>query len=151
MAKKTSNLKVVQQQTHTEDELQAKREREEAWKKREAEEETWKLSRVEITNRVRTLRLQLERFRTQLEGMTFDVVTEDIPRSVDYTTGNRSYPLGLVEAFDPCIEGHYQRLDSAIARDLTDDLCDLEWKLAETSFHIGALGGVCLKRRYRPR
>jgi hypothetical protein len=69
MRKKTSNLQVIQQQTGTERE-QLKG------------EESWKLTRSEITARARALRVALETYRSQLEGMSFDVVAGEVPWSV---------------------------------------------------------------------
>jgi hypothetical protein len=138
MAKKTSNLKIVEQQTKAE--WQAKYEREKVAKELKEEEESWRLTRPEITARVRALRAELDSFRAQLEGMPFDVVTSDIPVSVDY--GDRPYPSELTEAFDPAIKGHYDRLEKATAHDLQDDLGALRWETAETSFQIGVLAGA---------
>ena len=75
MAKKTSNLKIVEQQTKAE--WQAKYEREKVAKELKEEEESWRLTRPEITARVRALRAELDSFRAQLEGMPFDVVTSE--------------------------------------------------------------------------
>ena len=73
--------------------------------------------------------------------MPFDVVTSDMPLSVDY--GNRPCPSELTEALDPAIKGHYDRLHKATAHDLNqDDLGALKWKTAETSFQIGVLHGA---------
>ena len=137
MARQTSNLKIVEQQTEEE---RAKYERQKLNKQRDEEEESWRLTRSEITARVRALRAQLEAFRAQLEGMPFDVVTEDIPLSVDY--GDGSYPAELTEALDPAIQGHYDRLKKATTGALEDDLGALRWKTAETSFQIGVLAGA---------
>jgi hypothetical protein len=79
---KTSNLKIVEQQTKAE--------------QRDKEEESWRLTRAEITARVRAIRAQLEAFRAQLEGVPFDVVTNDMPVSLDY--GNR-----------PCLQNSQKR------------------------------------------
>ena len=134
-----AKLKIVEQQTEAE--LQAKYEREKASKQRDEEEESWRLTRAEITARVRAIRAQLEAFRAQLEGVPFDVVTNDMPVSLDY--GNRPCPSELTEALDPAIKGHYDRLHKATAHDLElqDDLAALKWKTAETSFQIGVLAG----------
>ena len=97
MAKKISNLKIVEQQTEAE--LQAKYERAKAAKQRDEEEDSWRLARPEITARARALRTELEAARARLEGMTFDVVTDDMPHSL----GNykRVCVTDLVDAFDP--------------------------------------------------
>jgi hypothetical protein len=88
---KTSNLKIVEQQTKAE--------------QRDKEEESWRLTRAEITARVRAIRAQLEAFRAQLEGVPFDVVTNDMPVSLDY--GNRPCPSELAESAGP---RHYRPL-----------------------------------------
>jgi hypothetical protein len=50
--------------------------------------ESWKLTRVEIASRVRNVRLELETFRTRLEVMPFDVVTDDT-RGLSITSTGR--------------------------------------------------------------
>jgi hypothetical protein len=63
---------------------------------------------------VRNGRLELETFRTRLEGMPFDVVSGgECPRSVDYI--NDLDPLDLAEMFNSIISGRYERLKNAIA------------------------------------
>jgi hypothetical protein len=137
--KKTSNLKIVQQQTEAE--AEARREWDKAFDNRREEEKSWRLTRPEITSRAHQVRVTLEMYRARLEGMPFDVVTGDIPRSVDYVDAPEPYEIA--EAFDPCIEGHYERLEKATAHDLLqNDLGDLKWKTAETAFQIGVLAGA---------
>ena len=137
MAKKISNLKIVEQQTEAE--LQAKYEREKAAKQRDEEEDSWRLTRPEITARVRALRTELEAARARLEGMTFDVVTDDIPHSLD--NYKRVCVTDLVDGFDPCIPGHFKRVE-AVLGEMQDDLSNLKWQSAETAFHIGILAGA---------
>lgn len=61
--KKTSNLKIVQQQTEAD---HAKYEQEKAEKKRKQEEENWRLTGQEISARARALRIELEAARARL-------------------------------------------------------------------------------------
>jgi hypothetical protein len=51
--------------------------------------------------------------------------------------------IELMEDFDPCIPGHYKRLDEAIPDDnrLVDDLSALKWQTAETAFQIAIFAG----------
>jgi hypothetical protein len=142
MAKKSSNLKIVQQQIPTEAELQAKYEREKGYKEREQEEESWRLTRPEITARARAVRAQLEAARARLEALTFDAVIDDeIPQSLD--KGDRGYVIDLVEDFDPCISGHYKRVENVVANsDVHDDLSALKWQTAEAAFQIGIFQGA---------
>ena len=120
MAKKNSHLKIVEQ----DDSL----------------EEIWKLTRKEIAERARTLRLELETYRERLEGMPFDVVTDDCPHSVDYVDG--SYPINLAEAFNPHIAGHYDWLEKALVGNHDVRLCRLKIETADTAFQIGVLAGA---------
>ena len=136
MAKKTSNLKIVEQPTEAE---RAAKER--AGKQREIEEKSWRLNRFEITARVRALRAELEEYRTRLEGMPFDAGTSGgvAPPSLGY---DGHEPDQLAEAVNPCIAGRYERLEKAIPADCQDDLSELKWAMAETSFHNGVLAGA---------
>jgi hypothetical protein len=129
MAKKTSNLKIVQQQTPTEDELRAH------------EEDSWRLTRSEITGRARALREELEAARARLDGMTFDVITDDIPHSLN--NYEKRCVTELVDAFDPCIEGHFKRVEDLVGESCVhDDLSNLKWQTAETAYQIGMLAGA---------
>jgi hypothetical protein len=132
---KNSNLKIVQQQTAGEIESRAERERE-----KDQRENSWKLARQEIGNRVRKLRLELETYRSRLEGMTFDVVTGDTPWSVDSV--NSPYPLDLAEMFNPCIPGRYDPMYESISHEWKDELFNLKSETADTAFQIGVLAGA---------
>jgi hypothetical protein len=141
MARKDSNLKIVEHQTEAE--LQAKYEREKAARRRDEEEDSWRLTRPDITALVRALRAQLEDYRYQLEAMTFDIIAVDTPPSIE--RGQDAYPGQLAEAFNPSLKGHYKRLSEALPSDdrlLHDDLSNLSLETAETSFHIGVLAGA---------
>src|SRR5687767_868080 len=112
MVKKTSNLKVLQQPTPTEAELQAKYEREKLHEEREQEENSWRLTRPEIAVRARAVRAELEAVRARLEALTFDAETNDIPHSLD--NSSRRFVIEIVEDFDPFISGHYRRVENAL-------------------------------------
>jgi hypothetical protein len=141
--KKISNLKIVQQQTPTEAELQAKYQREKLWKDREVQEDSWRLTRQEITARVRALRIELEAARARLEGMTFDVVTDDALDPHSMSNREKSSVTDLVDAFDPCILGHYKRVENLVGESCVhDDLSNLKWQTSETAFQIGILQGA---------
>jgi hypothetical protein len=125
MTKKTSNLKVV--------------ERQDVYKKREEREETWRLTRAEITASARAVRIHLESFRSQLEGMPFDVVTNDMPCSVQ-TRSDVPSVLELADGFDPCIKGRFDVLSESIP-DLSGELFNMKMDIAETAFQLGVLAG----------
>jgi hypothetical protein len=140
MARKNSNLKIVEHQTEAE--LQAKYEREKAAKQRGEEEDSWRLTRQEITARARALRIELEAARARLEGMTFDVVTDDALDPHSMSNCEKSSVKALVDAFDPCIPGHFKRVKDALrGSEVDDDVEYLRWRTAETAFHIAILAG----------
>jgi hypothetical protein len=134
--KKTSNLKIVQQQTLTEAE-QAKYEQQKAEKRRKELEESWKLTRTEIAGRAHALRLQLEVFRSQLEGLTFDIVNSQIPPSAE-TPSNRPDAIDLVDDFDSYIKGTADEMREKEH----DELFNLRMDTADTAFQIGILAGA---------
>jgi hypothetical protein len=102
------------------------------------QEESWKLTRIEVASRVRNVRLELETFRTRLEGMPFDVVTDDTPRSVDYVNG--SWPIDLAETLSPCVKGRFDWIYERISE--KDELFNLKSETAETAFQVGVLAGA---------
>ena len=134
--KKTSNLKIVQQQTLTEAE-QAKYEQQKAEKRRKELEESWKLTRTEIAGRAHALRLQLEVFRSQLEGLTFDIVNSQIPPSAE-TPSNRPDAIDLVDDFDSYIKGTADEMRESEH----DEIFNLRMDTADTAFQIGILAGA---------
>ena|SRR5687767_12649310 len=119
--KKTSNLKIVQQQTAESKKL----------------EESWKLTRTEIAARAHALRLQLEAFRSQLEGVTFDIVTSQIPQSTE-TSSEKPDVINLVDDFDSYIKGRAEQMRESEH----DEQFNLRMDTAETAFQIGVMWGA---------
>jgi hypothetical protein len=131
MAKKTSNLKVVQQPTEAE---LAKYEREQAQKKQKELEDSWRLTRTEIAGRAHALRLHLETFRSRLEGVIFDITIE-CPPSI---AGDTPDVINLVDDFDSYIKGRAEQMRESEH----DDQFNLRMDTAETAFQIGVMWGA---------
>ena len=124
------NLKIVEQQTEAE--LQAKRDQQKNDKERNEREESWRLTRSQIAARVRGIRAELESIRAQLEGMPFNVATDD-------TSPAASWPIDLTEMLNPCVKGRLDWLYERISE--KDELFNLISETAETAYQIGVLAG----------
>jgi hypothetical protein len=113
-------------------------------RKRKKEEESWKLTRSELTNRVRQIRRELEAAKERYDGALLDNFTDGIPRSLDI--GVNREPHAAVAYLCPSIEGRFDRLHrlqhNAIVQKLSDDVGDLHYWSTEVAFQIGMLAGV---------
>jgi len=134
---KHSNLKIVDQQ------------HEEAVCHKE--EKDWRLTRVEITARVREIRCYLESFRDGLAGVPFDVVAPDPGNSIrdGLSIGRDDDTIstwGLAERLRPFITRDYESCHEELAKDPVYDRGAVLWEmrrnLAEAAFAIGVLFGA---------
>jgi hypothetical protein len=117
---------------------------EQRWEKAE---ESWTITGLEISQRVHNLREDLEEYRAQTEGVPFDILCCDVPRSVDYT--NRKEVVELVEVVNPGIGGNFKMIDDYASEhgcheflDFNAKLFRLKWATAEAGFKIGVLAGA---------
>jgi hypothetical protein len=113
----------------------------------EKEERAWRISHDEAARRVHNLRVELEDYRDQLDAAQFDILTDDMPRSMDYSA--RRWAVNVMEAFNPRIKGLFERCDAEAKRagadqhiDFNAQLFSLKLELAETGFAIGLLAGA---------
>jgi hypothetical protein len=142
MGKKTSHLKIVDQQTAKEAEQKKKWAGEvDRWNKTEDE---MRISSEEARRRVRDLRHELERYRDQIGAVPFDIPGE-MPICLDT---KRKYTIDLVETFDTRIEARFEMIDKFAELhgchanlDFNAELFDLKMHTAETAFKIGVLAG----------
>ncbi len=129
MPRKNTNLKLVTEE-------------ERAKVVRKKEEESWKLTRIELTNRVRQIRRELEAAKERYDGALLDNFTDDMPRSLDVAGVNRE-PHAAVAYLCPSIEGRFERLQhNVIGQHLSDDAGDLHYWSTEVAFQIGMLAGA---------
>ena len=137
---KTIKLKVLKQpkDTRTQEEIEANRRE---YQEREAEENRVKLDRNQLAARVAEIRRLLEDFGERLAGVRFDIVTHDMPPSLD--CGNQVCPDNLVEMLNPLIPLYHKRCDKRLPEreGVRDDLSNLKWNTADTAFAIGVLAG----------
>ena len=91
--------------------------------------------------RVREIRAQLEAFSARLAGVTFDIVSDEMPCSLDY--GNNTtvkYVHYLAERLNPLLKLYHERISEG--RDNGDDVGSLRWEMADAAFAIGVLAGA---------
>jgi len=136
--RKTTNLSVVKPQT----EVQRK-----SYEDLEKEAEAWRITRQEVRARVHALRTELEEYKSQIEGVPFDILADAIPRCLDNT--RREDLNDLVTGLNPLIGGLFKRCDDVARRhgvdaemDYNAQLFELEMQLSDTGYYIGILAGV---------
>ena len=150
MAKKSTktNLKVVGE-TRSEEDRKKYAEEDKAW---ETAEKRMKITAPEVANRVRSLRAELEYYRSQVEAMNFDIVCDEMPYCLDWTKRKYAYQLG--EGLNPFIDGIFEMIDEYAKKhgcheflDFQSKLFDMKSQAAETGFRIGVLAGVIFAGR----
>jgi hypothetical protein len=144
MAKKTSNLEIVQQRTEAE-----KKKWSEEYERWETAEKELRIPAHELKQRVRALRDELERYRAQLEAVPFDIPAGDfsLPKCLDNC--DRKYTRDLVDDLDKRVKARFEMIDAFAKEhgchenlDFQAKLFELKMDTAETGFKIGILAGV---------
>ena len=111
------------------------------------ETQSWRITRQEALKRVRSLRIELESYRDQIDAVPFDILADSIPAPLDHS--ERKWAVNVMEDFNPLIKGLFDRCDEAARRhgvneemDFNAQLFDLKMHLSETAFQIGLLAGA---------
>ncbi|MDP2601887.1 MAG: hypothetical protein Q8S00_04760 [Deltaproteobacteria bacterium] len=138
---KTIKLKVIDQpkDARTPAQIEAVNlEREE----REEEENSVKLDRNQVAARVADIRRLLEIFGERLDAVRFDIITHDMPPSLDH--GNQVCSNDLVDMLNPVIRLYQERCEKRLpdCEDAESDLNHLKWYTADAGFMIGVLAGA---------
>ena len=147
MAGKTNNanLKLIKDKEAAEDSYQRRQAVEKSWK---AAAESWKLTPLEIKQRVGALRAELESYARVIEAMPFDIARDDFPQSLDQT--QRKWTGRLVEEIDPRIQGLFDKIDAFAHEhgcgeiDFNAKLFEMKMDCEETAFRVGMLAGLVL-------
>jgi hypothetical protein len=144
MAKKTPNLKVIQERT--EEQKKKWSEEYERWEKAEKE---LQIPARELRQRVRVLRDELQRYYDQLQAVAFDIPSGDMSPPMCLEAGRRKHTLQLVEELDTKGMGLSEMIDDYAKEhgchdnlDFNAKLFELKMGYAETAFKIGVLAGV---------
>jgi hypothetical protein len=109
--------------------------------KREQEEEQWKLTRDQVTARVREIRSYLTNAADSLSGTYFDIMTDDEPQSI--SCNDFPWPFELSERLNPSLIGYCNRVNDRLPdEDARDDFNNLRVDMAQAAFAIGVLAGA---------
>jgi hypothetical protein len=143
MKKKTTKLALAISE-RTEEEKKLWREYIDQWDKLE---ESWKISRLDLRKRVRTVRAELESCNRQMLGVPFDILSDETPACLGWN--KRKYHVELIEEFDPIVHGMFEAINDFAKQhgchktlDFQAKLFELKSQCASTGFKLGVLAGA---------